>query len=81
MKLAFTGAGKLYLIGRTSPGAGRAVLTIDGKSRRIVKFSSSSARNRRLIATIKASGRKRHVLRLTTTGGRVEVDGVGVATR
>ena len=81
MKLAFTGAGKLYLIGRTSPGGGRAVITVDGKSRRVVKFRSSSARNRRLIATVKVKGSKRHVLRLRTLGGRVEIDGVGVATR
>lgn len=81
MKLAFRGKGKLYLIARTSPGGGRAVLTIDGRSRRVVKFRSSSARNRRLVATIKAGGSKRHVLRLTTLGGTVEIDGVGVATR
>ena len=83
MKLAFRGAGRIYLIGRTSPSAGRAVLTVDGRSRKVVKFSSSRAVNRRLLATIKVKGssRKRHVLRLRTLGGRVEVDGVGVATR
>ena len=81
MKLAFRGKGTLYLIARTSPAGGRAALTIDGRSRRIVKFRSSSARNRVLVATIKAKGSKRHVLRLTTLGGSVEIDGVGVATR
>ena len=81
MKVAFRGAGKLYLIGRTSPAGGRAALTIDGRSRRIVKFRSSRTRNRVLIATIRASGSKRHVLRLATLGGTVDVDGLGVATR
>jgi predicted acyl esterase len=81
MKLAFKGAGTIYLIARTSPAGGRAALTIDGRSRRIVKFRSKGARNRVLVATIKAKGSKRHVLRLTTLGGTVEVDGVGVATR
>jgi hypothetical protein len=81
MKLAFRGKGKLYLIARTSPSGGRAVLTVDGRSRRIVKFRSKRALNRRLVATIKASGSKRHVLRLTTLGGTVEIDGVGVAVR
>jgi predicted acyl esterase len=81
MKVAFRGAGRLYLIARTSPSGGRAALTVDGRRRRIVKLRSSRARNRVLVATVKASGSKRHVLRLTTLGGTVEIDGVGVATR
>jgi predicted acyl esterase len=81
MTLTFRGSGKIYLIARTSPSGGRAALTIDGRSRRIVKLRSSSARNRVLVATVKASGSGRHVLRLRTLGGDVEVDGVGVATR
>ena len=81
MKVAFRGKGRIYLIGRTSAVGGRAVLTVDGRSRRIVKFRSTRVRNRVLLATIKVSGSKRHVLRLTTLGGTVDVDGVGVATR
>jgi hypothetical protein len=81
MRVAFRGAGRLYLIGRTGPRGGRAVVTLDGRSRRIVKFRSSSTRNRVLVATIKASGSRRHVLRLTTLGGTVDIDGLGVATR
>jgi predicted acyl esterase len=81
LKLAFRGRVKLYLIARTGPSGGRAAVTTDGRSRRVVKFRSTSTRNRRLVATIKVAGSGRHVLRLTTLGGRVEVDGIGIAPR
>jgi hypothetical protein len=33
------------------------------------------------VAALKAAGRGRHVLRVTTLSGAVELDGVGVAAR
>ncbi|MEA2475309.1 MAG: type transport system ATP-binding protein [Thermoleophilaceae bacterium] len=82
MTVSFRGAGKLYLIARTSPSSGRAVLTIDGHGRRTVNLRSTRARNRALVAIVRAKGSGRHVLRLVTLGGGpVEIDGVGVATR
>jgi predicted acyl esterase len=81
MRLAFRGAGKLYLIARTSPAGGRALVSVDGGRPRVVKFRTGSTINRRLVATLKASGSGRHLLRLTTLGGLVDLDGVGLATR
>jgi hypothetical protein len=46
-----------------------------------VSFRSGAARNRALVKSLSVSGGARHTLRLVTLGGRVELDGVGVATR
>jgi hypothetical protein len=81
MRMSFSGAAKLYLIGRTSPSGGRAAIVVDGRRRGVVSFRSGAARNRALLKSLSVSGGGRHVLRLVTLGGRVELDGVGLATR
>jgi predicted acyl esterase len=83
MRLVYRGFGPVYLIGRTGPRSGRAVVTIDGRSRRVVSFRSRRARNRALVLSMRGRGGSgRHVLRLVTLGrGPVEVDGVGIAAR
>jgi hypothetical protein len=81
MRMSFSGAGTLYLIGRRSPSGGRAAVFVDGKRRGVVSFRNGSARNRALVKALTVKGGGRHLLRLVTLGGRVEIDGVGVATR
>jgi hypothetical protein len=80
-RFAFRGAGRIYLIGRRTPSAGSALVTLDGR-RKVVRFRSAKAADRALVATLKARGRGRHVLRLVTRGGGpVDLDAFGIATR
>jgi X-Pro dipeptidyl-peptidase-like protein len=67
----------LYLIGRTSRRGGRALVSLDGRRRR-VGFRSRRAHNRRVVVRLRARRRGVHRLRLRVLRGRVEIDGFGV---
>lgn len=69
----------MHLLGRRSPTGGRAWLYVDGR-RRSISFRSRKARDRTLVWAEAVRGRGTHTIRLVSRGGgRVEVDGVGIA--
>jgi hypothetical protein len=77
--MAFRWRGSIvHLLGRRSPGAGRAWLYVDGR-RRSLSFSSRKVRDRTLVWAEKVSGRGVHTIRVVSRGGRIELDGIGVA--
>lgn len=83
--LRIRGRRVVYLIGRVGPGGGRALVQFDGR-RRVVSFRARKARNRAVVgrivgrkckASAKRCARRVHVLRVTSRGGRVDLDGFG----
>jgi dienelactone hydrolase len=77
MTFRFTGR-RVWLVGRRSPGAGRALAVLDGRTR-MVSFSGRRVADRRLIARLTARRAGRHTLRLVALGPRVAVDALGVS--
>ena len=76
------GGGRVYLIGRTGPNGGRAVVRARGGERRVVSFRSKKVRNRRVVAIINAKTDKRALrFRLRVLRGVVTFDGARRAAR
>jgi hypothetical protein len=75
------GGGRVYLIGRTGPNGGRAVVRARGGERRVVSFRSKKARNRRVVAVINRTDKRALRFRLRVLRGVVAVDGLAVRRR
>jgi hypothetical protein len=72
-----SGSGRFYLVGRTAPRGGRALVTLDGH-RRTVSFRSRRTRERRVVARLRVRGRRVHTLRLVSLSGGVWIDALAV---
>ena len=69
---------RVFLVGRTGPRGGRALVKVGGRRRR-VSFRSRRVRNRAVVFSARARGRRR--LTLTVLRGRVELDALGALRR
>jgi dienelactone hydrolase len=68
---------RVYLVGRTVPGGGRALVTV-GRRREVVSFRSDRTVNRRVLLRLALSPRADREMRLTVLRGPVQVDAIGV---
>ena len=71
----------MYLIGRTGPNGGRAVVRARGGERRVVSFRSKRVRNRRVVAVINRTDKRVLRFRLRVLRGVVTFDALGVRRR
>jgi hypothetical protein len=78
VRLRFRGD-RVYLVGRRSPRAGVARVTVNGRRRRVSFRGSSKARA--VLATFKVARRGRSSLRFVVLRGRVDLDAIGVRAR
>jgi hypothetical protein len=75
------GGGRVYLIGRTGPTGGRAVVAASGGKKRVVSFRSGKWRNRRVITVVNRTDKRALRFRVRVLRGTVMVDGIGVRRR
>jgi hypothetical protein len=75
------GGGRVYLIGRTGPTGGRAVVAASGGKKRVVSFRSKRWRNRRVITVVNRTDKRALRFRVRVLRGTVMVDGIGVRRR
>ena len=75
------GGGRVYLIGRTGPNGGRAVVRARGGERRVVSFRSKKVRHRRVVAIINRTDKRSLRFRLRVLRGVVTFDGLAVRRR
>ena len=72
--------GRFYVIGRTSPNGGVALVR-RGFRRKVVSFRSKRVRNRRVVAVFNGSPKKKYRLIVRVRRGPVAIDGIGVRRR
>ena len=75
------GGGRVYLIGRTGPNGGKAVVRARGGERRVVSFRSKRVRHRRVVAVINRTDKRELRFRLRVLRGVVSFDALGVRRR
>ncbi|MGH2837271.1 MAG: M14 family zinc carboxypeptidase [Thermoleophilaceae bacterium] len=75
------GGGRVYLIGRTSPNGGKAVVRARGGERRVVSFRSKRVRHRRVVAIVNRTDKRSLRFRLRVLRGVVTFDGLAVRRR
>jgi hypothetical protein len=75
------GGGRIYLVARTGPNGGRAVVRARGGERRVVSFKTRKTRNRRVVAVVNRTDKRAVRFRLRVLGGTVAVDGIGIRRR
>jgi hypothetical protein len=75
------GGGRVYLIGRTGPNGGKAVVRARGGERRVVSFRSKRVRHRRVVAVINRTDKRKLRFRLRVLRGVVSFDALGVRRR
>jgi hypothetical protein len=81
--LTFTtkGGGRVYLVARTGPKGGRAVVQARGGKRRVVSFKTKKRRNRRVVTVINRTDKRNLRFRVRVLRGTVTIDGIGVRRR
>ena len=75
------GGGRVYLIARTGPNGGKAVVRARGGERRVVSFRSKRVRHRRVVAVINRTDKRQLRFRLRVLRGVVTFDGLAVRRR
>ena len=75
------GGGRVYLIGRTGPNGGKAVIRARGGEKRKVSFRSKKVRNRRVVAVINRTDKRVLRFRLRVLRGVVSFDALGIRRR
>jgi hypothetical protein len=84
MRINFRGS-RVYLVGRTGPRGGRALVILNGR-RKQVSFYSKKTRNRRVVYSASTRGRRVSTLQVRALGRKgsrrskgtvVEIDGIG----
>jgi hypothetical protein len=75
------GGGRVYVIGRTGPNGGKAVVRARGGGRKLVSFRSKKVRHRRVVAVINRTDKRRLRFRLRVRRGVVMFDALGVRRR
>ena len=74
------GGGRIYLVARTGPNGGTALLG-RGSKKQVVSFRSKTRRNRRVVAIVNRTDKRIYRLRLKVLSGTVTFDGLGVRRR
>jgi hypothetical protein len=80
MRFTTRGGGRVYLVARTGPNGGRAIVG-RGTKRRIVSFRSAKRRNRRVVTVVNRTDKRAYRFTLRVLSGTVTVDGIGVRRR
>ncbi len=75
------GGGRVYLVGRTGPNGGKAVVRARGGERRVVSFRSKRVRHRRVVAVINRTDKRSLRFRLRVLRGVVSFDGLAIRRR
>ena len=75
------GGGRVYLVARTGPNGGRAVVQAQGGKKRVVSFRTKKARHRRVVTIINRTDKRNMRFRLRVLRGTVTIDGIGVRRR
>jgi hypothetical protein len=81
MRFTTKGGGRVYLIARTGPNGGRALVQARGAKKRIVSFKTKKIRHRRVVTIINRTDKRSVRFRLRVLRGVVTVDGIGVRRR
>ena len=80
LNFSVPGGGRIYLVARTGPNGGTALLG-RGSKKQVVSFRSKTRRNRRVVAIVNRTDKRIYRLRLKVLSGTVTFDGLGVRRR
>jgi hypothetical protein len=81
MRFTTKGGGRIYLVARTGPNGGKAVVQARGGKRKVVSFKTKKQRFRRVVAIVNRTDKRVVRFRLRVLRGLVTVDGIGVRRR
>jgi hypothetical protein len=80
MRFTTRGGGRVYLVARTGPNGGKALVG-RGTKKRVVSFRSKKRRNRSVVTVVNRTDKRAYRFTLRVLSGTVTVDGIGVRRR